>query len=120
MANESAKCFILSQDLMFSSQVAGASSAAGLETRNIQSAQQVDGEAPLVVLDLTTPGLDIGQTVSSLKEANAKVVAVGPHVHAGKLELATQAGCDVVLTKGQASRDLGATLSALSKGEPQS
>ena len=120
MANESAKCFILSQDLMFSSQAAGASSAAGFATRNIQSAQQVDGETPLVVLDLTIAGLDIGSIVSSLKEANAKIVAVGPHVHAGKLELASQSGCDAVLTKGQASRELGETLSALSKGEPQS
>ena len=108
------QCFILSRDLMFSSQASGAASAVGLSVSTVSAVGQIESsELSIVVLDLTTPGIDILATVESLKVAGARVVSVGPHVHEAKLTAATEAGCDAVLTKGQASRELGDVLRSL-------
>ena len=108
------KCFLLSRDLMFSSQATGAANAAGFETSTVPSIDGIALEEPhVVILDLTSPGLDVASTVASLKQTQAIVVAVGPHVHEAKLSAAQEAGCDAVLTKGQASRELGAVLAKL-------
>lgn len=103
------KCFLLSRDLMFTSQATGAANAAGCETQTVGNLDQVTADEPhVVVLDLTLPGLDIASTVEGLKKNSAKVIAVGPHVHEANLAAAQEAGCDFVITKGQASRELGA------------
>ena len=104
------QCFILSQDLMFSSQVSGAAKAAGLDAKTIGNASQISSDRPhVIVVDLTLAGLDIAAVTSS---ADARVVAVGPHVHEGKLNAAAEAGCRV-LSKGQASRELASVLGEL-------
>lgn len=96
---------------MFTSQASGAATSAGCETKSVAEAGAISAdETHIVVLDLTMPSLDIGSTVCLLKENKAKVVAVGPHVHEAKLAAARAANCDHVLTKGQASRELGAVL----------
>jgi DNA-binding response OmpR family regulator len=108
------QCFLLSRDLMFSSQASGAARAAGCDTKTIGSVEQIDSTKPkLVILDLTMPGLNVSEVVSSLKQIGAKVIAVGPHVHEEKLKVANEAGCDLVLTKGQASRELGSLIGEL-------
>ena len=108
------KCFLLSSDLMFSSQVSGAARVAGYDVAAIRSADQIEAPAVgCVVVDLTMNGIDLVQLVSRSKECGLKVIAVGPHVHEQKLESARDAGCDFVLTKGQASRELASFLSQL-------
>ena len=112
------KCFLLSRDLMFSSQATGAANSAGFETSTVPSIDQIGiDESHVVILDLTSPGLDIAATVTSLKQTQAIVIAVGPHVHEAKLAAAQAAGCDAVLTKGQASRELGSVLAKLTSSD---
>lgn len=109
------QCFLMSRDLMFSSQATSAAKAAGLESRTVASSEQiVCAEEHMVILDLTLPGLNIPETVAALKQ-NAKtiIIAVGPHVHEAKLSAANDAGCHAVLTKGQASRELAGVLKEL-------
>jgi CheY-like chemotaxis protein len=57
----------------------------------------------LVVLDLSTPGLNVAQVVPQWRSLpNApEIIAYAPHVHASKLESAKKAACDAVYTKGQ-------------------
>lgn len=106
------KCYILSRDLMFSSQVTSDAKQMGLEPQTIGSAADVAEPDSLVVLDLGGPGLDVGQVVEALASMNAKLIAVAPHVHEAKLEAAKAAGAYRVLTKGQAHRELKSVLQA--------
>ena len=112
-------CFVLSRDLMFASQVTGGIQANGLTAKSVANASQIPTDQPcIVILDLTIPGLDIAAVVAELREnAGIRVVAVGPHVHEGKLQAATDAGCDRVISKGQASRDLAGILQSLQSGD---
>ena len=101
------KCMILSRDLMFSSQAKGAASQAGLHPQMIVSAEDCDaGGNSIVILDLSTPGLDIPEVVAELLTKNVRVIAIGPHVHEQKLTTAQNSGAHSVLTKGQAIREL--------------
>lgn len=104
---------------MFSSQATGAAKSAGLEPQTIGQPGQVESrDRCVVVLDLTNPGMDIAATVASLKEHDSStIVAVGPHVHEAKLTAATEAGCDHVITKGQASRELASLLTQIRESE---
>lgn len=119
MTNEQPNCFVFSKDLMFSSQISGAAKSAGFDTKTVLGIDQVNSDSThYVVLDLTIPSLDIADAVRTLKDGGATVIAVGPHVHEAKLELARESGCDRVLSKGQASRELGAVLAKLSEDDP--
>ena len=58
----------------------------------------------LVILDLSHPGLSAAELVPRLKAllgSQVTIVAFGPHVHHERLEAARQAGCDVVISRGQ-------------------
>jgi CheY-like chemotaxis protein len=55
----------------------------------------------LVLLDLTTPGLDPRALFDRLSEPRPKVIAFGPHVHEDRLQAARDAGCNLVLPRGQ-------------------
>jgi CheY-like chemotaxis protein len=67
--------------------------------------ERMQGEgARLVLLDLTTPGLDCLTLVPLLRAAARPpqtIIAFGPHVHEQHLASAQQAGCDLVLARGQ-------------------
>lgn len=118
MSNDSLPCFIYSKDLMFSSQANSAAAAAGFDTKTVLGTDQVNQSSKhFVVIDLSMPGLDIASVVSKLANENATLIAVGPHVHEAKLALAQESGCDVVLTKGQASRELGSVLKRLAEAK---
>lgn len=108
-------CFVLSRDLMFISQMAGGIQTSGMASQSVANTSQIPTDQPgVVILDLTMPGLDIAKVVAGLrKNSEIKLVAVGPHVHEGKLQAATDAGCDRVVSKGQASRDLAGILQSL-------
>ena len=99
---------------MFSSQANSAAKAAGFDAKTVLDAGQIEQSSThFVVIDLTIPNLDIASISTQLQHSNATLIAVGPHVHEAKLALAKESGCDVVLTKGQASRELGAVLQKL-------
>jgi CheY-like chemotaxis protein len=100
----------LTNDLVFSSRVAGAAARAGLSVQTAASREALleltksaDGN-PLVLLDLNAPGVDPAQLVPALRAAVSPpraIIAYGPHVREDHLAAATTAGCDDVLTRGQ-------------------
>jgi DNA-binding response OmpR family regulator len=99
---------LLSPDLAVGSRVEGAARMAGLRFRQIGEVDQLAAagadECALLIIDLSTPGLDVASAVSRWREAAdaaSKIIAFGPHVHEAKLAAARAAGCDRVLTRGQ-------------------
>lgn len=103
------KCILLSGDLMLASQVSGAASRVSCALQNVAHAESLlsslrERPCDLAIIDLTTPGLDIGRLVSSLRaleQPPKHIIAFGPHVQTGRLTHAQEAGCDEVLTRGQ-------------------
>ena len=103
------QAILLTADLACSSRVSGAaaSRAIGCEIAMTvdRLVQRVHAEgARLVLLDLTTPGLDCGKVVPLLRAIATPptaIIAFGPHVHEQHLAAAEQAGCDQVLARGQ-------------------
>jgi DNA-binding NarL/FixJ family response regulator len=96
----------LTPDLMFSSRVLGAASAAGVGLKIVPAAANLAGsvtdDCRLVLVDLTMPGLDLNQVVMAVREKapHARIVAFGPHVEEAMLAAAQNAGCEV-FTRGQ-------------------
>lgn len=105
---------LLSSDLMFQSRISGAARAASKTCIVDRSAAKLverattPDEVELVLIDLTLETVDLGADIPMLHQSfvNCKVVAYGPHVDVQRLELAKEAGADVVLTRGQMDRDL--------------
>ena len=114
---------LVSADLMAASNIRGAAQSQQIalsSTGNIDAAvsQCDDGGVDLVILDLSMPGLD-PQTVvpkfRGIKNPPGAIVAFGPHVHQQRLDAATQAGCDEVLTRGQMHAQADALLARHTK-----
>ncbi len=105
------KAFLLSKDLLFSSQVAGPAKARGWPVQIVPDLVQLltrirEADQYLVLVDLSTPNLDVRDIVDQLRGLNSPPIAIlafGPHVHQAKLDAAIAAGCDHVLTRGQMS-----------------
>lgn len=58
----------------------------------------------LVVIDLSTPGLKLSELVPQLRTrlaASARIIAFGSHVHTALLAQARDAGCDLVVSRGE-------------------
>ena len=100
---------LLSSDLMVVSRVEGAAARLGTTVRITSTpSQAVDcgnaDEAKVLIVDLSSPSLDIAALVNQLKSkqsAATRVVAFGPHVHEQRLAAARDAGCDQVVSRGQ-------------------
>ena len=97
---------LLSNDLMTTSQIEAAVRSSGSElsvaTTVVAPAEGEKNSVDVVILDLSTTS-DVAETVSQFRELSPspRIIAFGPHVHAGKLTAAKEAGCDEVLTRGQ-------------------
>lgn len=98
---------LLSNDLGFSSRITGGPTPVKLASNTESLLELATAEAPaLVVLDLTTNGLDVESLVPQLRSLSpppGSIFAVGPHVHEAKLAAAAAAGCDMVFSRGQFS-----------------
>ena len=100
---------LFSRDLLASSSLTGAAQASGHSLESIASLEALvkrleQANVQLIVVDLAAPGCDIGAIVQSahaVVKNPPTVIAFGPHVHKDRLEAATQAGCDEVLSRGQ-------------------
>jgi len=93
---------------MFSSRVVGAAKSHGIDimvTSPLDAIEKASStEIRQVILDLSTPNLDVEALVPKLRESAdvpLTIVAYGPHVQEAKLVNAQSAGCDQVLTRGQ-------------------
>src|SRR5438876_202770 len=98
---------LLSDDLLFTSRIAGTARALGFEILAVKNAADLRARAealkpPCVLIDLQNPGLDIAVLAGELKEVSKPcLVAYGSHVDAAALKAAREAGCDVVLPRSK-------------------
>ena len=111
-----------SNDLLFSSRVEGAASAAGHVVTATSSIDRLiegaaESDTQLILVDLSTPNIDIKDLVAKTRqgESQAKIVAYGPHVLEPVLAAARDAGCDAVLTRGQFDSQLPAIIGQFSQ-----
>jgi DNA-binding NarL/FixJ family response regulator len=102
---------------MFLSRVQGAATKLGVTLCSGSSADSVlealdEGAAALVMIDLGVGPIDLSDVVHRVrgKSSGAKVVAYGPHVHEQRLAEAKDAGCDIVMTRGQFNRSFPSLL----------
>ena len=114
---------LLSDDLIFASRIAGAARAAGLEVRQVRSADQLADTARRlgvrgVIVDLAFPGLDLTALMQQLRGMGARVIAYGPHVDAELLRSARAAGCAVVLPRSKFVEELPRQLPSWLGGAP--
>jgi DNA-binding NarL/FixJ family response regulator len=121
----------LCPDLMFSSKLSGAAQRGGWRLEVFSQAQslvarcetapdEASGDATLIVLDLTTAGLQPDRLIPQLRAAEyppRAILAFGPHVHTGRLDAAKAAGCDAVFTRGHFNSEMDAILAASFGGE---
>jgi DNA-binding NarL/FixJ family response regulator len=122
------KILLISTDLLVQSRIATAASRLGLAPPKAVGWQASavladDMDLAIVILDLSTPGLDVAQAVSAFRDHLPKptpIIAFAPHVHTAKLAAARQAGCDQVLSRGQFEREIDSVLSGLASGGPRS
>jgi DNA-binding NarL/FixJ family response regulator len=104
-----APVLLITSDLACSSSVAGAAKRTGTELRTALGLAGIDSklepEAPaLAILDLSTAGLNPRELVPRLRARLAeggRIIAFGPHVHTATLAAAKEAGCDLVVSRGE-------------------
>jgi len=107
------KLVLFSRDLILASSVEGAARQNGLTVAQVAELSQAVAacaeDASLLLVDLRLPGLDTADLVRQVREictARVPIVACGPHVHEARLAQAREAGCDLVVTRGQLDRDM--------------
>lgn len=102
------RCVLLSQDLLFSSQVSQAAVEAGVALECVSDpiaavARAVQADVGQFLLDLNVAGVEpseIATTIAARRASPLTCVAIGPHVHRDKLAAARGAGW-LVFTRGQ-------------------
>jgi CheY-like chemotaxis protein len=107
---------VVCADLFFSSNLHNGVKQAGHSSKTALSGPQAlslleQGDYAWVVVDLEMPGVDL----RALKEACARqpacrLIAFGPHVQVDLFEKAREAGCDQILSRGQAAGGLARLL----------
>lgn len=112
------RILFLTKDLIFPSQISGMIQQKAGELKVVADEEQLLREAAqnsvaLVILDLSTPGLNPKHLLPALRKQNSEIgpiVAFGPHVQASRLTAARQAGCDEVLTQGEFHHRVGSLI----------
>lgn len=97
---------LLTQDLLFSSQIRSAAAREGWTTSIVRSPSELEPSTQLVIVDLSS--VDSAQLDLSLQHArqiSASLLAFAPHVHHDRLEMARSRGCTWVMTRGQLHRE---------------
>ena len=110
--------FLLCDDMIFTSRIAGTARALGLSVKAFRSAAELltaakDETPACVIVDLSNPGLSIADLVQGLRQCGPpapRVVAYGSHVDTATLRKAREAGCDPVLPRSKFVEELPAVL----------
>jgi DNA-binding response OmpR family regulator len=103
------QALLVTADLVFASKFAAAVQRASVTgdtalDREALESKLSAGSPKLVVLDLSTPWLEVPavmERLNSLGESKPTVLAFGAHVKIDALDAARIAGCDVVIPRGQ-------------------
>ncbi|SFH83175.1 hypothetical protein [Planctomicrobium piriforme] len=101
---------LLCRDLFFSSQLHGAVQRAGLVGRTCLSNSGCIDQLALggirdIIVDMETPDLDL-PALRAAAGSGCRITVFAPHVKEELFAKAEQAGCDAILTRGQASSQL--------------
>lgn len=118
------KILVVATNLFFLPRIQNIAAPSGCETRQVMTIdrlheEMVDGEIALVLVDLeANPDFwrDAVRTVLSSGDARPRIVGYGGHTNTEMLQRAEEAGCDLVLTKGQFSRDLAQLIADAAAG----
>lgn len=97
---------LITTDLMATSSAEGDARRVGVELAIVAPGRAVESagaETRLGAIDLSAPIGDLSALVEGLRAAaaGATLVAYGPHVHEARLQAARDAGCDLVISRGQ-------------------
>ena len=127
----SKKVLVVATNLFFLPRIQNIAAPSGCDTRQVMTIDRLneemaDGGTVLVLVDLEADVDFWGEAVRAILasgEARPKVVGYGGHTNTVMLQMAEEVGCDLVLTKGQFSRDLAkliadASGSGVSKNSP--
>ena len=108
------KILVIATNLFFLPRIQNIAAPSGCNTRQVMTIDRLkeemaDGETVLVLVDLEANpdfwGEAVGRVLAS-GPSRPQVVGYGGHTNTAMLQKAEEAGCDLVLTKGQFSRDL--------------
>jgi DNA-binding NarL/FixJ family response regulator len=110
------KLVLVSGDLMVASRIEGAARKCGLNMSTAVGHAVAEGDCRVVLVDLRTPGLELPTLIANVRQLAPQpaVVAFGPHVHEESLAQARNAGCDLVVSRGQLERDAESILARFS------
>lgn len=119
----------MTQDLLFSSRIGHAverrsigfrvvASIQGmvdaLQEKGVQGDNAQANSVEVILVDLELSGVNLTELVTSIPDRKrTRVVAYGPHGQTVRLDAARQAGCDLVLSRGQLDRDLEQLLDSM-------
>jgi DNA-binding NarL/FixJ family response regulator len=99
---------LLSDDLIFTSRIAGVARSRGISLIAAKNAaallELAQRSVPrCVIVDLDNPKLDLAGLLESLRGVTPRprIVAYGPHVNAELLHSARTSGCDIVLPRSK-------------------
>ena len=122
------KVLVVATNLFFLPRVQNMAAPSGCETRQVMTVDRLneemaEGETVLVLVDLeadTEFWTDAVREVLASGEARPQVVGYGGHTNTVMLQRAEEVGCDMVLTKGQFSRDLGKLIAEAAQSDAPS
>ena len=112
----------LSPEMMFATRLMAAAQATGVKLAIALSpadlAAKLSGDSRLLIVDLAAATGAIDSIVKSARQhaPAAKVLAFGPHVDVASLEAASQAGCDMVMSRGEFNNSYAAIFRELATG----
>ena len=122
------KVLVVATNLFFLPRVQNMAAPSGCETRQVMTVDRLneemtEGETVLVLVDLeadTEFWTDAVRAVLASGDARPQVVGYGGHTNTAFLQRAEEVGCDLVLTKGQFSRDLGKLIGEAAQSDARS
>jgi DNA-binding response OmpR family regulator len=122
--NESSTVLLFTRDLLFSSRVMSEAKRQNLglsmpgDPDSLLRETRQSGVG-LVLLDLANPGCNPSELVPPIRRQLGErgvIIAFGPHVDERGLQAAREAGCDLVLTRGQFNRQMAEVLARYQRG----
>ena len=115
---ENSSIVLLCADLLMTSSVSSVAQQAGRTFRTVGCADDLESCAPedLVLIDLSTPGLELDAAAAALTDdQKLRAVVYGPHVQTSLFQAAQDAGFLTVIPRGRFAGDIAHWISPLSQ-----